>query len=278
MTRSDTDLRSTRGSTAVALSRRRHAPAELWRRNRILAGLAALQALLLVGFVAGLALDPRTVGGDPAWLKPAKFAGSIALLAGALAWLSEHLPIGERRLRAASLAIGAVGVFEIALIGTQAARGVPSHFNDATPLDLGVYAAMGLAISLLWALVVLLAALTWRRSMTVRPAFAAGVRFGLALFSLGAGVGFVIVAAGQSAVGPGPTVPVVGWAIGGDLRVAHFVGLHALQALPLAGYAAALGARRGLLDRPVLAVRSLGAAYLFVVFAALGHALAALAA
>lgn len=175
--------------------------AELWQRNRLLSATAALHALLFVAFVAGLALDPRTIGGDPAWLKPAKFAGSIALLTATLAWPSEHLPVGERRLRRLSLAFGAIAVVEITLIGTQAARGVQSHFNDSTTLNLAIYAAMGLAISLLFALVVLVLAITLYRSLVVAPAFALGIRAGLAVFALGAAgyAGLWLAALGHAA-------------------------------------------------------------------------------
>ena len=44
--------------------------------------LAALGASLV-----GLWVDPRTITGAPAWLKPAKFAASIAIYSLTLAWL-----------------------------------------------------------------------------------------------------------------------------------------------------------------------------------------------
>ena len=72
----------------------------------------------------------------------------------------------------------------------------------------------------------------------------------------------------------GPTVPFVGWQIVGGFRLAHFVGLHALQTLPLAGYFAA-GGRQGdgiSCPRRIVVVVASGYALVFAATLALGIA------
>jgi hypothetical protein len=73
------------------------------------------------------------------------------------------------------------------------------------------------------------------------PPYVWAVRLGLVLFLLGSSVGPMMVSRGAHAVGVpdgGPGLPLVNWSTkGGDLRVAHALGLHALQVLPLAAWA-----------------------------------------
>src|SRR5262249_6660588 len=59
-------------------------------------GLAMLA--VLAATLVGVVVDPRTITGMPAWIKPAKFAASIALYTLTLAWVFTYLP-GWTRLR-----------------------------------------------------------------------------------------------------------------------------------------------------------------------------------
>jgi hypothetical protein len=227
-----------------------------------LGALALLAASLLLGLV-----DGRQVVGAPVWMKPAKFAASIAVTAPVLAWILGQMR-GDRRwrrLRRAGTLISVVAALELVGITVQAARGVPSHFNNATRGDAALFAGMGVAITMLWLaeLYVMIRAL---RYPFATPARAWGIRLGLIGALVGGAVGFVMprpTAAqlatlhaqrptplvGAHAVGVpdgGPGLPVSRWSTeGGDLRAPHFIGLHALQALPLAAWLLERRRRRG---------------------------------
>jgi len=216
--------------------------AELRRRNRLLFAVALINLALAVLFTVLLQLDGRTLLGRNVWTKPWKFATSIAVFTATLAWILPSLSLGERTERLVSRTVAVAMLVEIALISTQAARGVPSHFNTATPLDTAVFAAMGVTITIstlavayvLWSLV--------RDPPALAPAYLWGLRLGLFVFVVASFQGGFMAARGSHAVGVpagGPGLPLLNWSLtGGDLRVAHFVGLHALQVLPLTGYAA----------------------------------------
>ncbi|MCU4926145.1 hypothetical protein OB905_09145 [Halobacteria archaeon AArc-dxtr1] len=224
--------------------------------------------ILFAAFLVGIVIDARTVGGDPVWLKPATFAASIAIFTATLGWIGTHLPVSDRFLRIVSIGVAVAAFVEIVLIGGQAGRGVESHFNDSTTLDLSIYVVMGVTILVMTLLVGWLLVRSWGRSFDVSPAFAWGIRLGILLFVLGALEGLAMVAFETSALDGGATIPVVGWAIAGDFRVVHFLGLHALQVLPLGGYLAGVAGERGLLERPSRAVVRFGVGYALLLLVA----------
>ncbi|GIF95798.1 hypothetical protein [Catellatospora citrea] len=220
--------------------------------SRALGWLSAVMAAVLVVAALGLVVDDRTVGGQPVWLKPAKFAVSIAVYGLTLAWLLGHLRRGHRAARWATCVIVVMALLEVGIIVLQAARGRASHYNEATPLDEALWRAMGMTIVVLWVATVVLTVLLWRDGMPDR-ASAWAVRLGMLLLLLGLLQGFTMVVPtaeqlaldeqgvetlmGAHAVGVsdgGPGMPLTGWSTtGGDLRIGHFVGIHGLQAVLL---------------------------------------------
>ena len=258
--------------------------------------LTALAGLGLVGAgvtAALVGLDPRVLTGAPVWVKPFKFFVSTALYTGTLALLFAEVP-GRRRAKAVvGGGIAAVLVVELVLIVAQAARGVRSHFNVATPLDAAVFAAMGVAILLL-SLLTLGALVLMARDRTADPAWRRAAVGALAVVLVAGAVavpmttpngaqraawaaGAAVVESGAHTVGGpdgGPGLPLVGWStVHGDLRVAHFVGLHALQTIPLAALALRRSRRLRTTRAQVRAVTALAAGYGGVVLVLFAQAL-----
>ena len=251
--------------------------AELLRRQRALAlyGLALLPLAALA--FALQAIDPRTIGDINVWMKPAKFLVSTAIFALTAAWFFGYVRPERRASRAMRSMVAALiasATFELGWIAWQSAHGVGSHFNDSTLLDGIMFSLMGLFAIVLVATTLPLAWEIGRRPLAgLAPNFVAAVVIGLVFtFLLGGGMGVYLAANGGHSIGAeGGHVPVFGWnRSGGDLRPAHFLGIHAQQIIPiLAALTFILSAR---LRRPALAAGIL--AFVAVTFALFAQALA----
>lgn len=210
-----------------------------------------LFAACVVVLGAAAIFDSRVLpNGESTWLKPLRFAIAFAVHAFTLDVLRRLCARDEAR--DLWFALGRRGqiwamAIELGCIATQGARGVPSHFNTSTAFDAAIFTIMGLGTL---ALFVGYAAMAW--SLIRRPGpsrlIDVATMVGLVLSIAGGVVGVVMVSVfGGHGVGEGGgAVPLFGWRItGGDLRVPHFVGIHALQALPALAWLVERYLRRG---------------------------------
>jgi hypothetical protein len=198
-------------------------------------------------------VDSRVITGAPAWLKPFKFAVSIAIYSLTLAWIFQWLLDWPRVRRIVGWTTALVFVLEVAIIDAQAWRGTTSHFNVSTPLDMTLFAMMGMAILLQTLVSVAVAVALWRQRFA-DPALGWALRLGMTLTIVGALTGGLMTrptdaqladaragarmtVSGAHTVGAvdgGPGLPVTGWSTEhGDLRLPHFIGLHSIQAFAL---------------------------------------------
>ncbi len=191
-------------------------------------------------------IERRRIGPENVWAKPFKFALSLAVNSATFAALTRALSPALRLPRAVDIMTSAASCIELSYIVLQAARGRKSHYNESTWWECCMYRAMGIGALLLMVPPILLG---WQiaRSLAVgwTPALRFGVSTGL-LFGAFAGTvtGMRMGGALSHHVGHVPPPPrrimrITGWSLdAADLRPAHFLGLHSMQALPLAALAA----------------------------------------
>jgi len=256
--------------------------------NRPLTVMGGAMLITFLATLVGVFVDHRVITGAPAWLKPAKFAISVGIYCFTFVWLLGFVENRPRLVRLVTNVTVTSFVVEMIVIIGQAARGTTSHFNLTTPFNTFLWSTMGSFIVLVWTMNLLLAIMLFRERLPDR-AFAWSLRLGVLVSSVGMAAAFFMVRptpeqalaiagghgphiVGAHSVGVpdgGPGLPILGWStVGGDLRAAHFVGLHALQVLPFLGWL--LTRRKGVLaffaanDRLAL-VWTAGLAYLGLV-------------
>jgi hypothetical protein len=206
-------------------------------RGALLFGLCAMAFAITAG------IETRSLpNGENPWLKPLRFALAFFVHALTLSWLWRLTGRDALRDRLFKFAcrgqLWVMGI-ELGCIVIQSARAVPSHFNTATAFDSAIFTIMGLGTIGLFAGLGAMAVGLIRRpgpSLLID----ASVLAALVLCIGGGLVGVIMVTVfGGHSVGPGDgELPLFGWRLtGGDLRVPHFIGIHALQALPLIGWA-----------------------------------------
>ena len=220
----------------------------LSRLDRLQLNFGVLNAV--AALVAGILVfaDAREILGVPLWMKPLKFFVSATLMSLTLAYVLPRIEKARKLVRIASIMIVASLTVELVLITWAAASETTSHFNVSNPLAISVWTAMAGFITAVWVATMILTLMYLRYGID-EGILKRSMVWGMGISIIGMGVAFLMTGptsdqladwqgiAGAHTVGAadgGPGLPLFGWStVAGDLRIPHFFGLHALQALPL---------------------------------------------
>ncbi len=229
------------------------------RWHRPLLVLAAAMGVLVAVCLIGLVVDPRESLGVNVWEKPLKFAISTAIYAVTWSWLIGQLQRFQRVAWWAGTISAILLLIELVIITGAAAAGITSHFNVSTPFNTVLWSIMAASIGTLWVATFVVSIILFRNPLGDRARTLA-IRAGALIALAGMALAFLMTGptaaqlddwqgiAGAHTVGladGGPGLPLLGWStVAGDLRIPHFIGMHALQVIPLSLILIELAARR----------------------------------
>ncbi len=171
------------------------------------------------------------------WLKPLKFTLSIFIFLLTSAYIIPWLPYTRAKQHLIEGLLIITMVVEIACILYQASRGQQSHFNITDSIGRVLFPLMGIMISITYFTYAWILLDLFRLDTQLSPAMLWALRISIAIFLFGGISGFMMASGLKHNIGVadgGIGLPFTNWStVGGDLRVSHFISLHALQMLPL---------------------------------------------
>jgi hypothetical protein len=212
---------------------------ELKQRNESLFYFGLVCLVFSILFLILVKTTTTQVYGVNAWYKPFKFAFSTLTFAWAMAWYCYYLP--NFNIKLFNLSIIILLGFEIVYIAIQASKGQLSHYNLSTPFFSAMFSLMALAATLATLYTAYVGLLFFKNSFPELPNYYVwAIRFGILIFVIFSFEGFAMGSRLNHSVGTlndNSNWFIIGWSkTVGDLRISHFIGMHALQFLPLISY------------------------------------------
>jgi len=219
---------------------------ELDANDPVLSRLGWALALAVPVFAALALVAPATAGANPLtvnpWIKPIKFSMSFSTFASTISLLLMALQIPQWQLKLAHRTIAVSVALEIFSLGAQAWRSAYSSAGHSL-LDSGLAQMTNTMVMVNTAIVMWMLALFCMnrvRTDRVDGPMVAAIRYSILIFLVGNAIGGYMLARGSHTVGASDSaagLPFVNWStIGGDLRIAHFIAIHAIQIVPLFAY------------------------------------------
>jgi hypothetical protein len=215
----------------------KHVTQTVKKESPILYTIVLIHAVFAVVCIGGIFLDNRTLGGISVWIKPLKFwiSGGIYILT--FGFLITKYPYSKlkkdifRNINSWTL------LLETGIIFYQASRGIRSHYNQDSMFDGMLFAAMGILIGINVFFMIWLAIDAARLKLKVAKPIQIAICIGWIVVIVGSWVGGQMIGQMSHNIGVadgGEGLPLLNWStVGGDLRIAHFVGLHGIQIIPL---------------------------------------------
>jgi len=207
------------------------------KESPILYGIVMIHFLFAIVALIGLFVDTRTLMGINVWIKPLKFLISDGIFLLTIGFLITLYPFSRRKKNIINNLSSFTIFFETAIIVMQGARGVKSHYNQSSVLDGVLFGIMGLLIAVNVIIMVLFVIETIRLKLNTKKSIQWAILLGFIIMIFGSWVGGQMIGQLSHNIGVadgGAGLPLVNWStIAGDLRVAHFFGLHGIQLIPI---------------------------------------------
>ncbi|NRT10505.1 hypothetical protein [Flavobacterium sp. 14A] len=212
---------------------------ELKVRNDALFYFGLFCLLLSVICIVLTKTTATQIHGVNAWFKPFKFAVSLGLYSCTMAWYCHYL--SDFNTTPFNWTVIVLFGLELLYIIFQASKGQLSHYNISTPTYSLLYSLMGLVAAVVTLYTAYIGLLFFTQSFPKLPSYYVwSIRLGILIFVVFSFEGGLMGSRMNHSVGAindNSNMWLIGWSkTVGDLRVSHFIGMHALQLLPLLSF------------------------------------------